>query len=174
MQESKIRAYLETATNIAVLAVSILILSLLAVSFFSKGSKTEFNSGLQKGKQFAQLPAVDYSASRQTLVIALSSKCGYCRESLPFYKQVAESQGNNKITRILALSPETKQVADQFLEQNQLSLEAIPSVELNAYSIDATPTIILLDSKGIIIDFWVGKLPERVEQQILDAINVNR
>lgn len=170
MSPSKIKSYLETATNIAVLSVSLLILSVFAWSFILQGSKPKFQGGLQKGKPAAALPGVDYSRSPQTLLIAMNSACSYCAESMPFYRRIAEVQRENKTTHVLAISTEAGDVLKQYLIQNQLALDAVPSVDFNAYRVASTPTIILVDRHGAILDFWIGKIPQDIEQQVLRAL----
>lgn len=43
-----------------------------------------------------------------------------------------------------------------------------------ALNLVATPTVILVDNSGKILDFWIGKPSKEVEQQILKAINANQ
>ncbi len=169
-QEHKLKSYLETVTSIAVLLVSILIISVFTTSFFVNNPKLQFQSGLQKGYPLTQPQTVIYSHSPRTLLIAVNTKCGYCNASIPFYKQLAESQHDNRTTHIVAVSTEPEDVLKQFLSQNQLDITAVPSVNFSDYNIMGTPTLILVNSNGQILDFWTGKLSQETEQQVLKAV----
>jgi hypothetical protein len=97
----------------------------------------QVRSGLQKGKKLAHAPKITHQDSSRTLLIALNSKCGYCKESIPFYRQIAEAQQQSKTTRVLAVATEVGSAVGQYLAENQLHIEAIPSVDFNAYDIPA-------------------------------------
>ena len=142
MPESKVKTYLEIATNIAVLAVSTLVLGLFAWSYLAQKTAPQIQDGLQKGKALPRLSGVDYSNSPRTLIMALSTRCGYCKESLPFYKQlvVAEHE-NNKTTRLLAMFPDTKDAVDQYISQNQFKVDTISEVDFRALNIAGTPRV---------------------------------
>lgn len=171
MQEKSLKAYLETITNIAVLLVSILVVGVFAWSYLKSVPKTQFQSGLQIGQPFAPLARNELNASPQTLLVALNSKCLYCNESIPFYKQLIETQSRNRSTRVVTLFPEAEDVVKPYLLQHQLNVTAIPSVDFKAANIIATPALILVDSNGTILDFWIGKLPQETEQQVIKAIS---
>jgi hypothetical protein len=48
----------------------------------------------------------------------------------------------------------------------------VPSVPLGTLKISGTPTVILADSSGRILQDWVGELTEHEQQQMLDTLQV--
>lgn len=50
----------------------------------------------------------------------------------------------------------------------------VARVNFKALNLVATPTVILVDNSGKVLDFWIGKPSKEVEQQILKAINANQ
>lgn len=169
---AKVKTYLETATSIAVLLVSTLVVSIFVWSYLVQGSNPSFQGGLQKGKTLSQLPGIDYSHNPQTLLIAMSVKCKFCGESVRFYKQLAEARrGLGKYTQLVALFPEDEDTVRQYLRRNQLEIGAVAGSDLKSLNISGTPTIILVDRQGKIIDFWIGKLAEGDEQQVINVLN---
>lgn len=127
--------------------------------------------GLQKGKAFPTLPGVDYSMSNLTLLIAMSSKCEFCQESVPFYNQLAESIHNNGCAiRVIACFQDFESDVNLFVGKAQLDVETISGVDFRLLKLPGTPAMILVDSNGTILDFWVGKLSKDTEQQITDAL----
>lgn len=171
MSQAKLKSYLEVATNVAVLLVALAVLGVFASNYFSRRSTPQLHAGIQKGQVFAQVSGINYSTSSQTLLIAMSTRCHYCAESIPFYKQLAEAQRTNgRPTRIVAVFPNTEEEVRQYTQQNKLALDTISGVNLETLKISGTPTAVLIDSDGKVSDFWVGKQPPEVEQQILKAV----
>jgi thiol-disulfide isomerase/thioredoxin len=171
MTKAKLKNYLEVATNIAVLIVALVVLSVLAANYFSRRSTPQLHAGLQKGQTFPQVSGISYNAPSQTLLVVMSTKCHYCVESLPFYKQLAEAQRNNGRVRIVAVFPNNADEVRQFVQQNNLNLETIADVSLATLNISGTPTAILIDNSGRVSDFWIGKQPPEIEQQILKVVS---
>ncbi|HEV7376818.1 MAG TPA: hypothetical protein VGN95_19035 [Pyrinomonadaceae bacterium] len=172
MQENNLKTYLETVTNIAVLLASILVLSVLAWGYLKPIPKTQFQAGLQIGQHFAPLTGIDYKDSPRTLLVALNSKCIHCDESISFYKRIVEAQRQDGPVRVMALFSEPEAVVKPFLLQHQLDVTAAPSVDFNTAKIAATPTLILVDRNGAVLDFWIGTLSQETEQQVMKAINM--
>jgi thioredoxin-related protein len=147
-------------------------LSIFAWSYFTRKPETQIQTGLQKGKPLAQIPGVDYKSAPRTLLIAMNSNCGYCNESIPFYRELKEAQReHNEKTRIIAIFSDMENIAKHYVKQKQLDMEAIAEVNLKTLNVDATPTIILVNSSGTILDFWIGKLSPDDEQLVVKSIS---
>jgi hypothetical protein len=164
--------YIEVSSNIAVLVVAMALLgAIVSTRWWQRSGDVKFENGLQKGHAFAQLPSIDYGATRQTLIAVLSTKCNYCTESLPFYRRLLEKQQRaQQATRIVAVFPNPQTEVDQYKQQNQLNLESLPAVNSSTLGVTGTPTLILVDSAGRVVDFWIGKLSEAEQQQVIDAV----
>ena len=94
MKSSNLKSYLEVTTNIVVLLVALVVLGNFAWTHLTKQPnrpEVRAEGGLRKGSAFSLIPTVDYTKSAQTLVIALSSRCDHCNESLPFFKNLLEA-----------------------------------------------------------------------------------
>lgn len=165
-------SYIEVSSNIAVLVVAMALLgAIVSTRWWPSPDNVKLNNGLQKGQVVAQLPSIDFAASRQTLIAVLSTKCHYCTESLPFYRRLLEEQQRaQQATRIVAVFPNPQTEVDQYKQQNQLTLEALSAVNSSTLGVTGTPTLILIDSAGHVVDFWVGKLSQAEEQQIIEAV----
>lgn len=175
MDRTRLKGHLEVATNVAVLLVALVILSAFAWSYFVRHSTPQIEDGFQKGQVLASVPGINYGSASQTLLIAMSTKCHYCEESLPFYKQLAEAQRvSDSGTQIIAVFPNAEEEVKQYLQQNEFDLESLSSVDFRALNISRTPTAVLIDSDGKVLDFWVGKLPSDVEQQVVRAVRQSK
>lgn len=121
VKELRIKPVIESATNVAVFLTCAVLLTALALNFFHKAPATRLQSGLRKGDTLEQQPGIDYRRTPQTLLIGMSSTCGFCQESLPFYKELAETLSQHAdTTRLLAVMPERDDAAKHFLQQNGL------------------------------------------------------
>ncbi|MFN2492960.1 MAG: TlpA family protein disulfide reductase [Pyrinomonadaceae bacterium] len=172
MEHSRIRTYLEVATNAVVLLVAVLILSAFAVSHFSRpATNRTVSDGLQRGQQIPSLGGIDYSSSPHTLLIAMSTQCGHCTASIPFYNQLAGLKSNGKAQlRIVTAFSNPDENVRQYVEQHQLKLEAKNSVDFRQLKIAGTPTMILVDPSGRVVDFWVGELSSEDQQRVVQSL----
>ena len=113
------------------------------------------------------ISGIDWKANKHSLVIALSTTCRFCKESADFYQRlIADRQLLEKV-RIVAVFP-------QPVEEGQAFLQAlgIPNVEvkhsgLNEIGVDGTPTLLLVDESGKVVDSWVGKLASGQERTVV-------
>jgi thioredoxin-related protein len=173
-EPSRVKTLLETATNISVLLVSLLIISAFAWGFFAKKQGTApLQVGLQRGAKLAPLPGFNYKDSSKTLLIAMSTRCAYCSESVPFYKQITEAKYAHAQLRTAAVFPDSSDEVKQYAQQKQLNAELISGVDLSSLDVSGTPTLILVDSNGTVLNFWVGRLSEEGEQEVLKAVNAS-
>lgn len=174
MKTPKLKAYLEISANIAVLLVALVVLGNFAWVRLVKQPVPRAESGLRKGDTFSLLPGVDYGKSSQTLVIALSSKCEHCNESLPFFKQLLEANvEKSDSTRIVAVFPETAEEVWRYASEQQLSVNTIPGINFKALNLPGTPTAVLISNEGKILNFWIGKPSKDAEREILDSVRHN-
>jgi thioredoxin-related protein len=171
MKFSKSKNILEIATNVAVLLVALVALTAFAWNYFVQSQGLILKNGLRKGQILTKLPGLDYGNAHQTLLIAMNTKCPYCNESLLFYKQLIKTrQENGIVTRIVAIFPGPEEETKEYVKQNQLDVYTVSGVDFGLLNVLGTPTLILVDDKGKLLDFWTGKVPAHVEQQIIKII----
>jgi hypothetical protein len=167
----RLKSTLEIATNIAVLLVAIAALSTLAIILFLRPATPNLRPGLEKGKVFAQLPQVDYGSREETLLIVLNTNCSYCFESIPFYRKLSDAQPQgSKSLRIVALFPNGGEEVAKYLKENQLTVETVADVDLGVLGISGTPTMILVNSKGEVKNFWLGKLSDTESDEFFRSL----
>ncbi len=172
MRQPKIKELLELVTNVAVLLAATAVLGALTWGYFMHKSSPSLEEGFQRGQILAAPPQVDYSGAAQTLLIAMNTNCHFCTESIPFYNELTKSQqARSTTTRIIALFPNEANEVKHYLQQNHLQMEIATRVNFRALNVNGTPTVILVDKHGKIIDFWTGKLSNEIEQQVISAIN---
>lgn len=173
MDRSKTQRYLTTATNIVVLLASIAIIYTCAWSYLTRSSKSQLTHGLHKGQILAPLPLYNYSTASQHLIIAINPNCAYCNENIPFYRKLTSvQQPPDQPTQIIASFQVPIDEANQYIKQQQFDINVIAAVDFRSMNVSATPTIILTDSTGMVMDFWIGQLSDEVKGQIIKAITM--
>ena len=173
MDQSKLKNSLETITNLAVLLAASGVLIALSWGYFAQSQTPLAVAGMQRGQSLAQLPTVDYAGKTQTLLIAMNTQCQYCTESVSFYNTLADRvRPGSKGTRIVAVFPNKKDEVQKYVDSNGFRLETLADVDFATLNVSFTPTVMLVDSHGKLIDFWIGKVSTDIEQQILSTVSI--
>jgi hypothetical protein len=173
MNRIKLKSYLEISTRIAILLTALAVLWLILGSVL-KQPKPNIHVGLRNGDLFPSVAGIDYSKNSKTLLISMSTKCASCVEGLPFFQKFREKTfGSPDSLRIIALFPESEKEVENYARERHLTLETQSGINLKALNMLGTPTIVLINNKGQIVDFWIGKLSNDIEQQISHALNIS-
>ena len=114
------------------------------------------------------LPTVDWTKSNRTVVLALSTSCHFCAESAPFYQNLAKEKRAD--VRILALFPQSLQDSHSYLDKLGINVDDVVQSPLSAIGVSGTPTLLLLDKDGAVIDSWVGKLSDVVAEEVMSRV----
>jgi thiol-disulfide isomerase/thioredoxin len=166
----RLRTQLEVTTNILVVLVVLGAVAIIARNYFAS-RRTESPSKIQVGTIFPAIPQVHLNQSPKTLILALSVHCRFCIQSIPLYHRLAEVARENKDSfRIVAifLNKESDLVS-QFAEEHKLAILAVPSVDFASAKIAKTPTLVLVDNNGKVLESWVGQLSEDQEKDVFKA-----
>jgi thiol-disulfide isomerase/thioredoxin len=166
----KLKTRLEVATNIAVLLAAVAVLITFAWNVYrARQPSPQLRPGLQKGVTLGPLRGLNYSDSPRTLVVTMNTHCGYCAASVPFYNRLAElERGNGKALRVVSVFPNSDDEVREYASLTQLHLDTIAMADFAALNLAGTPTLILVDEGGKVLDFWVGQLSEDAEQHVLE------
>ena len=158
---------IEIGANIAIIAVAAL-LGVVLIKNHLVANRQEKTDPVEYGNQAKNtrisLPDVDWQENGQTLVLAVSSVCHFCTESGPFYRQLAKDHGR---TRLLAVLPQSVEEGKRYFETLGVVVDQIKQSSLSAIDVRGTPTLMLVNSDGIVVNSWVGKLRAEQEAEVL-------
>lgn len=102
------------------------------------------------------------------MLLALSKGCHFCSESAPFYRKLAEQASGRTDLRLIAVFPrETTNEARDYLDELGVSVSEIRQVTLDAIGARGTPTLVLADGGGRVVDSWTGRLTDEKEGELL-------
>ena len=169
----KLHRKVEFASNIIIIILAIALLSaLVKVYFFSKPVQgfSDYSKNFV-GKQI-NLSGVNWSTNSKTVLLAISSKCGYCTSSLPFYKKLSETISNSQ-SKLIVVFPEADTDGPKLLEENGVKAHKTINVDFKTINVTGTPTMFYLDASGLVTEAKIGKLTDLEETAFLQKISTN-
>lgn len=166
---------IELTTNIAIITVAILLGIVLVKNYLLSGPKPDPSAlpTVPTGTKMS-LQDVNWGAKKQTLLMALSDTCRFCTESADFYKKLTQERAKHDDVRIIAVLPQEISAGQAYLNKLGVSVDEVRQSPLDAVGVKATPTLILVDDKGVVTASWVGKLPPEKETEVMNRVFVNQ
>lgn len=161
---------LETVTHVCLIGVCCLAGGLLIEQrFFSHADDEPAAPRSPVGREL-KLPGADWQAAPVSVLLQISSTCPFCNDSMPFYRQLTSTRpaGGAKVPIIVA-SSDAVDVMRKHLEQQQVSVDQVLHWRLESFSA-FTPTVYIVDSKGVVRRAFIGKLDASGEKQLLSIV----
>jgi len=114
------------------------------------------------------LPHINWKRNRQTLLLLLQKGCHYCTDSAPFYQQLIRE--NSSGTRIIAVLPQEISISQSYLKGLGVFVDEIKQAPLSSFDIKGTPTLVLVNHRGVVTKTWIGQLPVDKELEVLGRL----
>ena len=70
----------------------------------------------------------------------------------------------------MAILPQSVAAAEQYLNGEGVHVDQVRQVTLGDIGIRATPTMLLVNSAGVVTKIWVGRVKPEQEQDVLTAL----
>jgi len=118
---------------------------------------------------------LQWSGSRLNILIAMTTQCHYCMESLPFYRRLSQavaSQGRGVSLR--AASSEPIETVRSFLAGHDVPVSQVLTTSFKSIGVTGTPTMFLVDPSGTVKRAYIGKLSEKQEGEILAFVRLGK
>ena len=165
----KWKSGLDVAANVAILGVCILI-GTIGVKKFLLNDPHAAADMLRKGSRM-ELPGVDWGRADRTLLLALSTQCHFCDESSEFYRRLAPKASAAGVP-LVAVFPQSTNEAHTHWTSQSLPLTGVEFVQVPAgrLPISGTPTVVLINRKGVVLRTWTGKQPASGEAEIIREV----
>jgi hypothetical protein len=155
---------LDQIANITVIVTSVALLGFLGNSWYESHHAPQPPQAKALVGSTVKLSGVDFGQKGRTLLIVISPICHFCRDSEPFYRQLAETAGLK--THLLAVLPVPQSEAETYVHASISSSVECVSASLSQVNVRATPTLLLVDSHGKVEKAWVGKLDDEGQKQV--------
>jgi hypothetical protein len=160
---------LETATHVFLIGLCCLAGGLLIEQrFFSDGSAPPPARNLV-GREL-KLPGADWQSAPVSVLLQISSACHFCNDSMPFYRQLmATRESSAAKVPVIVASADAVAVMQRHLADQQLNVDKVLHSRLPDFG-SITPTVYIVDSKGLVRRVFIGELDPSGEKELLSIV----
>ena len=116
------------------------------------------------------LPGVNWARNKETLLLALQQGCHYCTESAEFYQRLLRERAGGRKIRVIAVLPQKVNDASSYLASLGVRVDKVVQAPLDAVDVRGTPTLLLVNKKGVVTKSWVGRLPAARETEVISVV----
>jgi thioredoxin-related protein len=153
---------IEVGANVAIIIVALAIVVVFARSYKSNQSRPhQIGTGTQFG-----LKDMSGQGNGKSMVLVSSTTCHFCSESAGFYRELV-GHCQRQHVHTVAVFPQPTNAAQSYLADKRVAVDEVRQSSLSNIEVTGTPTLLLIDKKGIVQSVWVGKLSEDREREIL-------
>lgn len=155
---------IELFTNIAIITVALVLCAVLVKKFILTDDTAQAKKEIAIGEK-VNFDQINWASNKNTLLMVLSKDCRFCTESIPFYQKVNQEFANSPSVKIAAAFPQDVPTAQEYLKTNKLDITQVYQASPNAFSVGGTPTLILVDENGKVVETWFGKLMSSADEE---------
>jgi len=167
--KTRIARITEIAANIAIVVVAVVVVAVLAKQHLWPAQPPKPPPAIAAGTKLA-ISGVDWANNGSTLVVALQKGCHFCSESAPFYQRLVNDTKDKNGLKIVAVLPQTIDEGKQYLDTLKVPIADVKQAPLSTFGVSGTPTLILVDGKGQVVNSWVGRLPPDAEADVMGKL----
>ncbi len=162
------KARIEVIANLVVILLAIAIGGIYLRDRFS-APRAE-SDAIKVGDRLPRLEGWDWSAHDRTLVMVLRKGCHFCEDSAPFYQRLAARQQEGSTAAVVAVFPDTPEAVRKVVQTEGLGVHALPEIPLEKLKVSGTPSLLLVDRTGMVLNAWIGMLSPRQELDVIKAM----
>jgi hypothetical protein len=167
--EEVMKAKIEVVANVVVILLAVVIGSVYLRDRFSAHGPAP--NEVKAGDRLPRLDGWDWGAHDRSLVLVLKKGCHFCEDSAPFYQRLAAHQrAEAKDVAIVAVFPDTADAVKEAVQSEGLGIHALSAVPLETLKVSGTPSLLLVDRSGTVLNTWIGMLSPRQEQEVMRAV----
>ncbi|HEX8128749.1 MAG TPA: hypothetical protein VF527_06560 [Pyrinomonadaceae bacterium] len=172
---STISKKIELFANVAIIVVALLLGTVLVKRYLWPASPPPQAAAQQiQAGTSVSVPGVEWTQSDKTMLLVLSDSCRFCTESAGFYQKLAQERAKQPRLRMVAMFPQEVSKGREYLSKLGVTVDDVRQGDLDTVGVRGTPTLILIDKAGKVINSWVGKLPSEKEAEVLSYFNTER
>lgn len=172
-KRQKLKTILDVTTNVAVVLFAIVAIGALVKNYLAP-QHANASVSIRKGTVFPKIAGLDYTQAPRTLILALNVDCRYCTRSIPFYNSLAAAnqQNGDQVNITAAFINKDAALLKSYAEEKQLAVQTVAGVDLDKLGVQTTPTLILVDNAGKVLDSWRGELATDGEREVFAALDL--
>lgn len=156
---------LDKLASLSMIVASV-VLTTVATSIYVARPRPVLPYGV--GDRFATEVVPSTHPTKSALVLWVSSSCPYCQASMAFYRRLSVAPGRR--VALIAMAAESEASLRSFLAANDLNVDLVIG-GVSDPRLKATPTLLLLDPRLVVVSAWTGMLQEgSTEDQVISAV----
>ncbi len=160
---------LERCTHAVLILVCLLSAGLLLEHRFGRRPHAQIPPARELQGRALEVPKLNWTANR-TVAIFLNSHCHFCTASMPFYKTIATAVADsNGSVGLAILSAEEPSTVRQYLKEHGVASTQIYQIT-GQTSLRYTPTLLVVNRKGIVQKVIEGELDGPRQQEFMAAL----
>jgi hypothetical protein len=165
------RVWLHRVLDVSVLLAVGALGAALAVRFAPGPSRPapQAATALRIGDRIARLKGLEPDKAERTVLLVLSSRCGVCTDSMPYYRSLAARLPRPTI-RLVAAGWQHEDELAGYLRENGLKPDGVVRADAQSLPIAVTPAIVVLDRDGIVRELVLGRLSSADGEDLLRRI----
>ena len=117
---------------------------------------------VQRGDDLA---ADGLNITEKTILVVTRSTCGFCTQSMPFYRTLAASR-----VPIIGLAAEDLETNRRYFAQYEVPVTRVVDLRSTGLRFSSTPTLLVVDAKRKVLGYWRGALDAKGEAEVMAAI----
>lgn len=169
----KFRKLVEIGSNVAIILVAVVLGYFLISRYLAAPAPPQPQALAGQGVMIQPgntipMTNVDWGKSDRNLLMVLSTACHFCSESMPFYQKLIARNAGSKSLRIIAALPQDVPDATKYLSEHNITVDEVVKANPGEAMVRGTPTLLLVNKDGVVLDTWVGKLPPDKENEVLE------
>ena len=159
---------IELLANVAIIVVAVLLGGVLVKRYlWPTAQPSPAQARIQPGTKLS-VPGLEWGKNERTLLLVLSTTCRFCTESSPFYQRLAQEKAKKAGVGLVAVLPQSVDESQKYLNGLGVFVDDIKQVGPDAVPVTGTPTLIMADRTGAVVESWAGKLPAEKEVEVLN------
>jgi hypothetical protein len=156
---------LEVAASVSIVGLAAVVAFILVKQYVLTPPRGQH--GIQVGSTL-NLPGAMPKGHGRMIVLALSTGCHYCTDSASFYRRLEDPvRGSNLM--LAAVLPQAPDEGARYLRSLGLKTQDARQAQFSGLGILGTPTLLIVDGRGVVLQRWIGKLPTDVEDEVIAA-----
>ncbi len=156
MKEDLSRRFLDVALAVAAIGL-FAALAIRVDTWLRPIAAPQNGTSLRVGDPLPGLAGLDPRAAERTVVLALNSRCRFCTESMPVYRELVRGREPGRV-RVVAHSAEPEAQFRAYLAAQSLAVDVVLGPDSGRLPVHATPTALVVDRSGIVERIVTGRL----------------
>ena len=174
-RENQVTRKIETVANLSIIIAALLFCTTLVRDKWLYKAGTAFAPSAQTENRLQgaslHITGINWDRADKTLVMALSTHCHFCQESVPFYKQLSLLPVvKSKRVMIVTIFPQQQNEAEAFVKTGDIQADAVLSMPLQTLGASSTPTLLLVYRAGKVERLWIGVLSPSQRKDLLGEL----